>query len=1105
MDIRKHIEPKWIALILQIISFVFVILPGLFSFPIPILSPLFFLLEGLTIYTTFLKKFNNYFYFLWQFQFFTYILIQILSNPLVFFQIDEIQIQSIITLLFILGSMETLIIIYTIFKEASIKKILLILSMSTTALVFLMILFVAMQGIPAFYENDPYELLLGSSWKPNYHLEHNDTLQLTTIIEQDECTIQVEDNNLYLNTAEERTISVFIENQINESMTLSTNLVTSKSITAVLSMDIITLEPFQKVSINLTISAAQKGHGFVTIFADSDSSSFQTITNISIFADREAVDIHPHHITIQESALESNKQSPIFQVSNHGIQNDEFQIIIDAPSFFRPSISEGLNGSWDYSSSTGLITLKAGETRNITLTPRMIQLNPGKYTLNITCTSLTNPDIIEQSSITYIYKANEYITSESYEKRIHESNTAVFTLHVDIPTETHEIKLSGVQPGWIVVFYDEDFKPLFKGENNHIIDVKDIHSFIFYLKVTPLEERTSDSLTTTLKIIQYGNKPTIGIFPFIIGTILTSTIAILIAAPLGIGSALFLAEYCPKKLHTFLRPVFELLAGIPSILYGLWAAYTFAPLLANNIYPIITNSLGKHIWFLSGTESMANSILTASIVLAIMILPIIITLSEDSLRSVSRGLKEGSYAMGATKLQTIRKMILPNAKSGIITSMILATGRAIGETMAVLMIMGLSTQLPSTLFDRGGTMTSAIALAFEYSIGFPLTSHILFAIALVLFIMVFILIIIVNIMQREKKNQKEKSLIKKLKNKMNEKNKNIKNKETTNQKFKIVESIQKKRFIILETINKKTSFSSYKRHSLFKEVVPPKNNIFIFKEKFFQSLIILSAIIVSLFLVYIIGDILIRGGLSIKPEFFFLPEIQGGLSGGYANAIVGSLQLTLFALIFAAPLSIAAAIYIQEYTKKDNFITKTILFASDTLASTPSIVFGAFGFAFFVMYLRFKWSLFAGGMTLGIMIIPLILRSSVEAIKVIPQSYKEGALALGATKWQSIRSVILPPATPTIISGVIISMGRAMGETAAVLFTAGYAAGIATSIFSPTGSMPNMIYNYYSLYLKYPILKEKIFSAGAVLIIVILILNSVSRIISYHYGRMMKE
>jgi phosphate transport system permease protein len=255
-----------------------------------------------------------------------------------------------------------------------------------------------------------------------------------------------------------------------------------------------------------------------------------------------------------------------------------------------------------------------------------------------------------------------------------------------------------------------------------------------------------------------------------------------------------------------------------------------------------------------------------------------------------------------------------------------------------------------------------------------------------------------------------------------------------------------------------------------------------------------GAVFVTGFLFLIIGDILVNGGLSIKPEYLYLKEGFGGIEGGFLNAITGSLMLVGIALAFAAPLAVGSAIYVNEYAKPGNRLTNVVLFASDTLASTPSIVFGAFGFMFFVLYLRFGFSLLAGGLTLGLMVVPLLLRSSIEALKSIPKDYREASLALGATKWQTIRDAVLPPSLPMISSGVIISIGRAIGETAAILFTAGYTAHVTTSLMEPAASMPNMIFIYYDLSTTFPVLQEKVYSAAFVLIMLVLVLNAIARI-----------
>lgn len=190
-----------------------------------------------------------------------------------------------------------------------------------------------------------------------------------------------------------------------------------------------------------------------------------------------------------------------------------------------------------------------------------------------------------------------------------------------------------------------------------------------------------------------------GIFPMIVSSFLVTVGALIIGAPLGLGCATYLSEYAGKKTRLFLKPALELLAGIPSVVYGfLGVVY---------IVPIIRNNLG----------GSGFSLLSTSLVLSIMILPTIISISFDSLTSVPQGYREGSLAMGATTWQTVYRVVIPSAKSGILASFILGMGRAIGETMAVIMVAGNALRIPTGLLDPLRTLTSNIALELAYASG----------------------------------------------------------------------------------------------------------------------------------------------------------------------------------------------------------------------------------------------------------------------------------------------------------------------------------------------------------------------------------------------------
>lgn len=210
-----------------------------------------------------------------------------------------------------------------------------------------------------------------------------------------------------------------------------------------------------------------------------------------------------------------------------------------------------------------------------------------------------------------------------------------------------------------------------------------------------------------------------GILPMIIGSIYVTAGAILIGVPIGLLCAIFMAKFCPAKLYRFLKPAIDLLAGIPSIVYGFFGLVVIVPVMQ-----VLTGTSGK-------------GVLTASIMLGIMILPTIISVSESSLRAVPESYYEGSLALGATHERSVFCAILPAAKSGIMAGIILGVGRAIGETMAVIMVAGNQARMPGSIFDGIRTMTANIVLEMGYAEG--LHREALIATGVVLF--VFILII----------------------------------------------------------------------------------------------------------------------------------------------------------------------------------------------------------------------------------------------------------------------------------------------------------------------------------------------------------------------------
>lgn len=247
------------------------------------------------------------------------------------------------------------------------------------------------------------------------------------------------------------------------------------------------------------------------------------------------------------------------------------------------------------------------------------------------------------------------------------------------------------------------------------------------------------------------------------------------------------------------------------------------------------------------------------------------------------------------------------------------------------------------------------------------------------------------------------------------------------------------------------------------------------------------------FLGLIIYFITVRGIKIISWEFLTQAPKLSMTKGGIGPAIIGTIYLTLGALVFALPLGLACSIYLCEYSPK-SWIINIIRISINNLAGVPSIVFGLFGLAVFVKFFGFGVSILSGSLTLGILILPLIISSSQEALLAVPQSIREASLSLGASKWQTIKNIVLPASLPGIITGIILSIGRAASETAPILFTAAtfYMRGYPKSIFSQVLALP---YHIYALMTEgtHPVEQTAIaYGASLVLLVIVLIISGLA-------------
>ncbi|MBD8931413.1 MAG: phosphate ABC transporter permease PstA [Ruminococcus sp.] len=255
-------------------------------------------------------------------------------------------------------------------------------------------------------------------------------------------------------------------------------------------------------------------------------------------------------------------------------------------------------------------------------------------------------------------------------------------------------------------------------------------------------------------------------------------------------------------------------------------------------------------------------------------------------------------------------------------------------------------------------------------------------------------------------------------------------------------------------------------------------------------LVMLSAIITFAVLIFLIAYILVHGVPYIKPSLFSLHYTSENAS--LMPALINTIIMTFLSLLIAVPFGIFAAVFLVEYAKRGNKFMDVIRLTTETLSGIPSIVYGLFGMLFFVNTLGWGFSLIAGAFTLAIMILPLIMRQTEESLKSVPDSFREGSFGLGAGKLRTVFCIVLPSAVPGILAGVILAIGRIVGETAALMYTAGTVAKVPSSIFGSGRTLAVHMYNLSSegLYM------NQAYATAVILLILVVGINTLSGVIA---------
>jgi phosphate transport system permease protein len=565
------------------------------------------------------------------------------------------------------------------------------------------------------------------------------------------------------------------------------------------------------------------------------------------------------------------------------------------------------------------------------------------------------------------------------------------------------------------------------------------------------------------------DNPQFGALNYIYGTLVTSAIALLIGGLASMGAAIFLSEYAPNWLRTPLSFMVELLAAVPSIVYGFWGVQVISKLMGgpDGVETALHNTFGWLPMFnnlvttTTGRDLkvafVGRDIFVASLVLSIMIIPTITSITRDVLRTVPDSQREGMLAMGATKWQAIRRAVLPFGQRGIVGAIILGLGRALGETIAVaFLIGGAKTTIgpQTTLFSSGETIASKFAN--NYNEISPADTN-GFSSFLELGLVLFVITLVINVVaqwfvsrstQRTKKQEGGLSRIWGWLQTLF---------------FPIAVLIFSPFISLAAALIIIVLWAALKGLRAYQVRQEEKGNLVArplqlianpnksypyrkFMNRFMQVLFVVALLLAIVPLAAIL-ILVTTNGLPVlfKPDFLINDTSGRPLFGGaptantgIAQAILGTGILVALGSIIGIPIGLLAGVYLSEYG--DNWFGRAVRFMADVLQGIPSIIMGLFILTVVINTSLFvpgqKYNGWAGALALAIMMVPIITRTTEEILRLVPGSLREASLALGVPKWKTTLTVVIPAAVSGVVTGVILGVARIAGETAPILLTA---------------------------------------------------------------------
>lgn len=537
------------------------------------------------------------------------------------------------------------------------------------------------------------------------------------------------------------------------------------------------------------------------------------------------------------------------------------------------------------------------------------------------------------------------------------------------------------------------------------------------------------------------NTSTYGILAMLCSTLVVTLLAVILGGIIGVFTAVFMVFWCPDKFHIRYSGNSKFLQKTVAWLNKINLRTIFDQIikLLAGIPSVIYGYFGIIVLVQGGLVYMdpyyrGYGVLATCIVLAIMIIPTITSLTKNALEAVPSQYFEGALAMGNTKAQAVFRVVFPAARSGIISALILGIGRAVGETMAVQMVSGGSVNFPTGLFIPIRPLTVNINMEMGEVVPGSLHESALMATGFVLLVLVLIITLSVNLVPKEFKGKRG-----------------------------------------TKVLHGGGEEAVYRKKGLVPEILK------------YCGMVCAAIVVISLAAVILF--ICINGIPNISWNFLFGGDSYDGNS--LAPAFLTTFYVIVFTLIIALPLGIGAAIFLNEYAKPGSKFVKVIRTFIDTLSGVPSIVFGLFGYLFFAKI--FGTNVFAGSFTMVLVILPTIIRSTEEALRAVPMELREASYGLGASKIRTIFKVVLPSAFPGIATATVLSIGRIVSESAALIYTAGMLAVASSSVSSaidPTNmgsTLTVFMYSFFAEGLAY----EEAYATAFVLLVITFVLNMI--------------